>query len=370
MFILDNILILTRLLLACLFFVSGIAKLSNQQSFYETLINFGIPRRIHKIIGFSLPWVELILAIGLLLPFAVWWASVASLILMIFFTLLISFNLIKKRHPPCNCFGVDNKPIDAFTLLRNIALIACSLLLVFHGMQYEHADIAARLSNMTNVPGVSSLIVWLLVVIVISEGWMILKLIQQNGRLLLKIDNIEYRLDTAGISDAFNSAQSNGLKVGTKAPTFSLPNLHGDLVSLEKLLQIKKPIVLVFSDPGCGPCVAMMPSLTDWNNEIGSDVTLALISRGIKEVNIDKYGELNLDHVLLQTDREIAKQYKTTLTPSAVRIDINGLIDSPIAFGEVAIAALVYEPASHLQGDVTIGNSLNSTQYLGQKSVS
>lgn len=359
MFNLDNILILTRLLLAGLFLVSGITKLSNRQSFYETLINFGIPKKTHKALGLFLPWIEITLAIFLLLPYTVWVGGVISLILIAIFTILISYNLIKKKYPACNCFGVDNKPINAFTLLRNIGLIACSLLLVLHGVQYEHKDIAAWFSDISTMLGLSSLLAWLLVVIVLVEGWIILKLIRQHGRLILRIDNLEYRLDIAGLRNLPDSALSNGLSIGTQAPSFSLPNLNGDNVSLDNFLAIKKPIVLVFSDPGCGPCAAMIPSLVEWKNELSSEVTLILISRGAKDVNIGKFGELNLDYVLLQTEREIAELYKATATPSAIRIGIDGQIDSPIALGEVAIASLIYESASH-RNDVAT-NSLSST---------
>ena len=55
----ELLLVSVRLVLIIVFLVSSITKLINQQKFFETLANFGIPIIFIKIIGVGLPWIEL-----------------------------------------------------------------------------------------------------------------------------------------------------------------------------------------------------------------------------------------------------------------------------------------------------------------------
>src|SRR5262245_45115474 len=127
-------------------------------------------------------------------------------------------------------------------------------------------------------------------------GW---QLLQQNGRILLRLDDLEKRLDELefggeeqslalarsapsplsppkGMTETTNvegrtnrvsertvarsKIKRDGLKAGTPAPDFRLPRLDGkgDL-SLSELRG--KLVLLVFSSPGCGPCNELAPEL-------------------------------------------------------------------------------------------------------------
>ena len=68
---------------------------------------------------------------------------------------------------------------------------------------------------------------------------------------------------------------------------------------------------------------------------------MALISRGTPEENRAKSAEHGLTDVLLQDDREVAESYQATITPSAVLVQPDGTIGSPVAIGADAIAQLV-----------------------------
>ena len=79
-------------------------------------------------------------------------------------------------------------------------------------------------------------------------------------------------------------------------------------------------MVLIFSDPGCGPCNALLPEIGRWQREHATKVVVALISRGTVEANRAKVTEDGLTHVLLQKDREVAQAYQASGTPSAVLV--------------------------------------------------
>jgi peroxiredoxin len=137
------------------------------------------------------------------------------------------------------------------------------------------------------------------------------------------------------------SGPISGLKVGTPAPSFELPNLAGAQTSLADLMAPDTPTLLVFSDPGCGPCNTLMPELARWQEQHAGKLTIAMISRGDMEANRSKAGQYGIRNVLLQKDREIAQAYESRGTPAAVLIRPNLTIGSAVAGGAEAIRGLV-----------------------------
>jgi peroxiredoxin len=99
--------------------------------------------------------------------------------------------------------------------------------------------------------------------------------------------------------------------------------------------------MLLFTDPGCGPCNAMLPEVGSWQEEHAQKLTLALISRGEVEENKTKASEHGLRSVLLQKDWEVSESYEVRGTPSAVLISADGKVASPVAGGEEGIRSLL-----------------------------
>src|SRR5262249_1551986 len=80
----------------------------------------------------------------------------------------------------------------------------------------------------------------------------------------------------------------DGLTKGTLAPAFSLPDLDGVTISLNDL--IGQRILLVFSDPECQPCHALMPELERLRRQT-ADPRILMISRGDLQANRKKAAE-------------------------------------------------------------------------------
>ena len=157
--------------------------------------------------------------------------------------------------------------------------------------------------------------------LLIGEGWVLLQIMSQQGRLLLRLEALEARLTEAGVTAPPQAAAGMaGLAVGSPAPSFTLPTLSGETITLQALRALGKPVVLLFSDPGCGPCNALLPEIGRWQQEHATKLVVALISRGTVEANRPKVSEYGLTHVLLQQDREVAQAYQASGTPSAVLI--------------------------------------------------
>src|SRR5579862_819662 len=81
--------------------------------------------------------------------------------------------------------------------------------------------------------------------------------------------------------------QRDGLKAGTIAPDFTLPDIYGHPISLHSYRG--RRVLLVFSDPHCGPCTRLAPFLVRGHSrrpEIATEIVV--ISRGDVEENRQK----------------------------------------------------------------------------------
>jgi peroxiredoxin len=130
----------------------------------------------------------------------------------------------------------------------------------------------------------------------------------------------------------------SGLTAGTLAPPFRLPRLDGGELGLDELRGRK--VLLVFSDPGCGPCNQLAPRLERlYRNRLKAQVLM--VSRGSAEANRAKVVEYGLSFpVVLQRHWEISRAYGMFATPIGYVIDEHGVIAANVAEGAEAILAL------------------------------
>ena len=134
--------------------------------------------------------------------------------------------------------------------------------------------------------------------------------------------------------------ERNGLAAGTPAPLFKLPDLQGRTVSLEEYRG--RRVLLVFSDPQCGPCDELAPDLARLHQEHAHNgLALVLVGRGNAEENRLKAQHHGLRFpVVLQEKWKLSKQYGIFATPVAFLIGKDGVIAKDVAVGRDAILAL------------------------------
>src|SRR5262249_53991083 len=86
----------------------------------------------------------------------------------------------------------------------------------------------------------------------------------------------------------------DGLKAGTPAPVFSLPEIHGGTVSLDQFRN--RNVLVVFSDPQCGPCDALAPELAQLHKKHANNgLDFVLVGRGDAEQNKKKAVEHGIE---------------------------------------------------------------------------
>jgi peroxiredoxin len=142
----------------------------------------------------------------------------------------------------------------------------------------------------------------------------------------------------------FSGTGGSGLKAGTRAPVFLLPDLQGRMVSLEEYRG--RRVLLVFSDPQCGPCDELAPHLVRLHREYANNgLGVILVGRGNAEENHRKAEQHGFEFPVLLQDRKwkVSKEYRILATPVAFLIGEDGVIARDAAVGRDAILALVRE---------------------------
>jgi peroxiredoxin/uncharacterized membrane protein YphA (DoxX/SURF4 family) len=344
-------LLVARLLLALVFVVAGVAKLADRNGSRKALTGFGLPSSLAVPLGTLLPLTELAVAAALIPTMTAWWGALGALVLLLLFVAGIAVNLARGRKPDCHCFGqLHSAPTGWATLMRNGALAAVAGFILWQGREGAGPSAVRWISALSSVQLLALVGGLLALGLLVLEAWFLVHLLRQNGRLLVRLEALEQKVapGEAASPEAEEAPQAQpeaGLPVGIEAPAFSLQGLYGETLTLEALRARGKPIVLLFTDPNCGPCNALLPEIGRWHQEHGERLTISLISRGTPEENRTKSAEHGLTGVLLQRDWEVSEAYQAEGTPSAVIVEPDGKIGSPLAAGPEGIRSLVARTA-------------------------
>ena len=339
-------LLIARVLLAGIFAVAGVAKLADRKGSRQAIIDFGAPTALAAPLGILLPLAELAVAIALIPAFTALWGAVGALTLLLLFVAGIVVNLALGNKPDCHCFGqLHSAPAGWKTLARNGVLAALAAFLVWQGWEGNVGPSAIAWIGALSTFQLLVLIVGVVLLgLLVSQWWFLLNLMRQNGRLLVRLEALENGLGTDGVVRSQNGTLAQpqkGLPVGAQAPSFTLEGLYGETLTLDSLRSSGKPVMLLFTDPGCGPCNAMLPEIGRWQEEHQEKLSIALISRGTPDENKAKMSEHGLTKVLLQKDWEVSEAYEVRGTPSALVVRPDGTIGSPVVGGAEAIGDLV-----------------------------
>jgi methylamine dehydrogenase accessory protein MauD len=328
----DTMLLFLRLIVAVVFVLAGVGKLFDLPGSVLAAEGFGVPQRFSRFVGYTLPIAEIAIAIGLVSVATAPIAAAAGTALMLAFIVVISITLARGERPDCHCFGaLHSAPIGWQTLVRN-GLIALGAGLVF--VAGPGTGLIAWLRDL-DTTSLVLLSLLLASVVAIAWQWMTVGHLTQTATAMAnRISAIE------GILNGDSPQDVPGPEVGAAAPGFLLKSIGKGMVTLESLKALGKPVVLVFAEPTCSVCNMVMPKIARWKQDLADSVTVAVISSGTEEANRRKVDRYGIDWVLLQETREVTMAYRTPGTPSAVLIDRNGVVATPLTFGPDAILGM------------------------------
>ncbi len=160
---------------------------------------------------------------------------------------------------------------------------------------------------------VSYVAIW---VVVLSLGFLLLGTLRAVGLLRWRLEQLELTIPSR--------LGRNGLKVGKKAPDFTLPSTTGAEVALHDFAGRK--VLLVFTQSGCGPCQQIMPEL---NRLGGGDLQILVLNKGDAEAARHLVPEAQERFpVLVQDGLDLSRKYEAFATPFAFLIDEKGVVAS------------------------------------------
>jgi methylamine dehydrogenase accessory protein MauD len=133
---------------------------------------------------------------------------------------------------------------------------------------------------------------------------------------------VRWRLDQLEATTPRRQGRS-GLRPGKKAPEFTLPTIAGGELGLQHYAG--RQLLLVFMQPGCGPCHQITPELNRLQD--AGQVQVLVIQNGTSEA-VQKWIKESQPRfpVALQERFSLSKRYEVFATPFAFLIDERGVI--------------------------------------------
>src|SRR5262249_32693354 len=201
----------------------------------RALADFGAPARLLQPLGVLLPLAELATAVALLFQPTARWGALSAALLLGLFVAGIARAMARGQAPDCDCFGqISSSPAGWRTLARNAILMAPAIFVVAYGPGNSiDAWVSAR--------SAAELIAVFAGAAAIALGALCVRLWLTNRGL---------REDLARAAESL-SVFPPGLPVGAPAPGFALPDVDGEVTTLEELLAEGQPLALVFIGSGC-----------------------------------------------------------------------------------------------------------------------
>lgn len=319
--------VLLRIALSAVFGTAGVTKLLDQQGTRKAVRNFGAPDSLAPALSIVLPIVELAIAAGLLFVDTTRASALAALLVLAIFVAAIGVNLARGRTHDCHCFGqLYSRPLGWPTLLRNLIFGLAAAFVFWQAETGTIPSIAGTLAQLGSFA-------WLGLISALVVTAAIIVYLHRRRSQLLQI-----------------AAMPQGLPRDAVAPAFELKAYTGGTTSLAQLLAYDKPLLLIFTNPNCGPCVVLFQEIKAWQESHSEQLTIALISVGTIKENFVNVARNGLGQVLLQQEREVAEKYGANVTPTAVVVNTSGRIASTLAAGAEEIRSLlatVVENSNH-----------------------
>jgi uncharacterized membrane protein YphA (DoxX/SURF4 family) len=121
----NTVAVVASVVLGIAFVVAGGSKIAAGPTWPTQARGLGAPTWVIPV----LPWIEIAVGAMLIAQFGAPWPSLAAIVMLIGFTVLIAVALAHGRRPPCACFGAwSAKPIGPGHLVRNGALMVLAML--------------------------------------------------------------------------------------------------------------------------------------------------------------------------------------------------------------------------------------------------
>ncbi len=336
----EVLLLLIRIFLFAVFALAAIGKLLDLEGAEKSVREFGTPKDLAKTFAVLIPFAELVFAVCLLFTGFSWIGAIGVLLLLVIFTGGMIVQMAQGNAPDCHCFGaIHSEPVSKKSLIRNLIFAILAFFLVAQGA-------AGQGLSFTDLTGEMAIQLFLGLATIGLLGAVVFylkKISEQQLMIMRRIEILELVSHEGGREVEREDAGDphDSLPIGSIAPNFELPDVHGKTVAFEHLLAKTKPLLFFFVSPSCGPCQALLPEIEEWQTELKDKVEFVFVSSGKASENAEKFGGTNFKTILLQEDKEVSALFYAKWTPTAVFINADGIMASHLSVGDEGIRDLV-----------------------------
>jgi len=131
--------LICRLTLAIIFFYAGVEKIIHPQEFAVAIYNYQLlPDRVINLSAIFLPWLEVLIAISLIIGINTRGASLLSALLFLIFATALTINLVRGLDISCGCFGAASGNINWLYLARDISLFCLSVFVLIYDRGWRY----------------------------------------------------------------------------------------------------------------------------------------------------------------------------------------------------------------------------------------
>ncbi|PKH37650.1 Methylamine utilisation protein MauE [Nocardioides alpinus] len=311
------------LTLAAVLLTSGVAKLRDPRATRDAFDALKVPTVVAPDVSArALPWVEIALAILLLVTPAGWLFPVSAVLvlLMLAYTGIVARALGFDEPVACSCFGsLGRHEIDRTTLARNVLLTALAAAVVWFAL-----DGGSTPSALADLDG---------------AGWWALAAATAAAAVAVMV--------TGGASSAGRSPVGGDelLDYERQPIPYGVVTHHDGRASTLSELARTQARLLVVLNPSCGPCVRTAEKLDGWAAQLTPAV-------GVLAVYPDEHSALAAgEHApeLAVSEPELnVRRLFSVGTPAAVLLGADGFLAGGPVGGEDAVAEFVAEVLQEL----------------------
>lgn len=340
--------------LALLLLASGVAKVLTRKTDDSALNVMALPALVNtRAVRTALPWVEILLALALVLGSGsvLWAAAAATVLLFAAFTVLVSIGVRQGDPGSCGCFGSWSRaPMSWRTIVRNLVFVTLATLAFLAASTGSYPGPALPLPWWTVVAAavpllVIGVIVWAERATVTPQGVRAdqLSALAPLPEHLSSRETIS-RASTAQVLDSAVTTPPGDEAVDADDVRLPIPlvwaiDSQGQRVSL-RIMAHTQARALFHVGAECDPCLTVIHRLRDIPEALGPVALHTVVSH---EDVLRALPESLRPNALVDPDRSLASSLGMVSTPWAVVLGADGLLAGGPEAGGAAVGQLLDE---------------------------
>ncbi|MFC0674725.1 TlpA family protein disulfide reductase [Brachybacterium hainanense] len=331
------LLMTAQLLVSLTLLVSGLAKLQDRTATVDAMTSLRLPARaLHARAAAALPITEIVLALGIWIPVPVLQGvlATATLALVVSYLVIIARALTFGEAVTCSCFGKLGSPtVSPATLGRNAVLVFLAALALI-------AAVTGRTAAVVRLDGPALLS--LALALGLAIGLTLLTLGTSRAATTdpapapARGSAHRPRPPHAPRSESAQAAPApepedaadaqEELEYERSATPFGMLRPRGQEPITLATLTRERAALLIWLQPGCGPCERVLSAVAGWQEQLGDVMSIRTLFRRDPEELPENVLERAGDTASLDIDRNLMDAFEARHTPSAVLLGADGML--------------------------------------------